>query len=444
MSPQTQSPRTPAPRTPVVSLRWLFSWGLLLAAVGSLVVVPARVAYADAWKSAAAEFKLAIVSKDPDQILEALTAITRFDSKASAKLVAENALLHDDLDVHEESFEYLTRLKDEPARDYLIEQARKAKKWEMRSQCARVIASFPSSFTRNVLEELATGDKRWNVRSSAVRALAHIRHESSVQFLIDRLRDEKTPRARWDIVAALKSLTGLDFEDDYKQWTQWYVRVKDEYKLPTKQELMEAQHGKGAQDLATAVAQGLYGPIFSERVVFVFDISGSMSRGTDLQGTRLDIAKRELKKALENVSSKGYFNIVAFAEKITAHKRRLQRAKPKNLLKGIDFVEELSAGGETNIYGALREAFADPDMDTIYLLSDGEPTIGEVGKFGRMIGDNVTQLQRLVRSWNRDRMVVINCIGFFPGEGKNEDKSVAKEFLRKLAKENHGFYKEIY
>ena len=49
-----------------------------------------------------------------------------------------------------------------------------------------------------------------------------------------------------------------------------------------------------------------------------------------------------------------------------------------------------------------------------------------------------------VRDWNRHRKVIINCIGFFPGEAKFEEKDLAREFLRGLARDNEGFYKEIY
>ena len=97
---------------------------------------------------------------------------------------------------------------------------------------------------------------------------------------------------------------------------------------------------------------------------------------------------------------------------------------------------KLRAAGETNAYGALKRAFEDPDVDTIYLLSDGVPTVGD--KY-------IPELIRLeVEEWNRDRRVIINCIGFFPGNAKNQDKAEARTFLMKLAQQNEGYYKEIY
>ena len=81
-------------------------------------------------------------------------------------------------------------------------------------------------------------------------------------------------------------------------------------------------------------------------------------------------------------------------------------------------------------------AFNDPDVDTIYLLSDGSPTVGE-----QSIPEIITYK---LDQWNRNRRVIINCIGFFPGQAQNQNKAEARTFLRNLAHKNEGFYKEIY
>ncbi|MEM7263473.1 MAG: VWA domain-containing protein [Planctomycetota bacterium] len=190
------------------------------------------------------------------------------------------------------------------------------------------------------------------------------------------------------------------------------------------------------QALKTAVKKGLYGPIYSEKVAFLLDVSGSMSAGTE-EGTRLEIAVRELARVLgSQMTDDTYFNIIPFSEEATPFAKKLQRAKTKTLEKTINKLPKLKPGGETNAFGALEAAFADPNVDTIYLLSDGSPTVGE---------EFIPDLIRLrVDEWNRDRRVIINCIGFFPGTAKNQDKAEARDFLRQLAQENEGFYKEIY
>ena len=65
-------------------------------------------------------------------------------------------------------------------------------------------------------------------------------------------------------------------------------------------------------------------------------------------------------------------------------------------------VEKLGPFGGTNLYGALRDAFADPDVDTIFVMSDGEPSVGDVVD-PLMIRENVA-------AWNEHRGIVLNTI----------------------------------
>jgi hypothetical protein len=66
------------------------------------------------------------------------------------------------------------------------------------------------------------------------------------------------------------------------------------------------------------------------------------------------------------------------------------------------FVQGLTSEGGTNLYGALREAFGDQEVDTIFVLSDGEPTAGAK--------QDAWEIRREVELWNEDRGVVIHTI----------------------------------
>jgi hypothetical protein len=66
------------------------------------------------------------------------------------------------------------------------------------------------------------------------------------------------------------------------------------------------------------------------------------------------------------------------------------------------YVDKLGAGGGTNLYGAVQEAFNDKDVDTIFILSDGEPSVGDVIDPGA--------IRERVREWNEHRHIVINSI----------------------------------
>ncbi|MBT6784935.1 MAG: hypothetical protein HOA95_09005, partial [Planctomycetes bacterium] len=80
-------------------------------------------------------------------------------------------------------------------------------------------------------------------------------------------------------------------------------------------------------------------------------------------------------------------------------------------------------------------AFADREVDTIYLLSDGSPTVGEE--------TSTTLILDAVSRWNRYRGTRIHCYGLFAGEAPRQDEAQAREFLRRLARSNHGRYTEI-
>ena len=63
---------------------------------------------------------------------------------------------------------------------------------------------------------------------------------------------------------------------------------------------------------------------------------------------------------------------------------------------------QLGAAGGTNLYGSLEFAFEDPDVDTIFLLSDGEPSVGDV--------IDPQLIREVVAERNETRGVVINTI----------------------------------
>ena len=61
-----------------------------------------------------------------------------------------------------------------------------------------------------------------------------------------------------------------------------------------------------------------------------------------------------------------------------------------------------TAGGGTNLWKGLLEAFDDEDVDTIYLLSDGAPTVGEV--------TGLATICRRIGELNQHRRVVIHVV----------------------------------
>lgn len=408
---------------------------LLLLAASISLPVPVLGAVQGSWQEAETTFRAALATRDGTQVLTALEMVKPYDTPDAAKLVLQFAALHEDILVAQEAFRLLSALKAPEAQQIVIDEGANAKKWELRSVCIRAMGSYPGEFVRKrLIDALERETKVWQVRASAVCSLAQLRRKDCVPVLIGRLEKEKVGRVIWDIVRGLKEMTGENLEADAAAWSHWWAVHGDQFRMPPPGE--SAKRDADRQDLRTAVKAGLYGPIYSEKVAFVFDCSGSMLASTELQGSRFDVARKELIRTLENLSEHTYFNIYAFNDSVYAFDKGLQKAKPSTVEKAIQFVNRLVATGETNAHGGLQAAFKDPDVDTIYFLTDGSPTVGEISI--------PILIEQQVATWNQNRLVIIHAVGFFPGEAKYEDKEEAHGFLLRLAHRHGGFYKEIY
>ncbi len=124
-------------------------------------------------------------------------------------------------------------------------------------------------------------------------------------------------------------------------------------------------------------------------VIFVLDVSGSM------EGEKLRQAREALKFVLSRLNEGDRFNILAFSTGVNRFADSLVPVSERG--KALEFAEELSAGGSTNIYQALLEALADVEERPTYLLflTDGLPTVGVtdvrriVEEVGRRVPGNV-------------------------------------------------------
>ena len=145
----------------------------------------------------------------------------------------------------------------------------------------------------------------------------------------------------------------------------------------------------------------------SQRVTFIIDVSGSMETPTrgryvgEEGEMRITVAKRELLRSLAGLDKRSLFNVIAFDDRVRAWRDEISEYTPDNLEDAKEYVAAFKAGGATNLYGALQLAFRDPDVDTIFVLSDGEPTVQPT---------DPGAIRSEVRSWNRHRDVTIHCV----------------------------------
>lgn len=96
------------------------------------------------------------------------------------------------------------------------------------------------------------------------------------------------------------------------------------------------------------------------------------------------------------------FNVISFDAVARPMKREMAEASKKEKKRAQQYVDGLRADGGTNIYAALRTAFDDDALDTIYLMSDGDPSVGKI--------IDPFALRTEVERWNSTRGIVIHCI----------------------------------
>ena len=140
---------------------------------------------------------------------------------------------------------------------------------------------------------------------------------------------------------------------------------------------------------------------------------------------RAAAALDELTAALAKIPSNFAVNVIPYSNGAKPHWNELREVDDENRKEILDFVRKLRVNGGTNIYGALEAAFADPSVDTIYLLTDGEPSVGDI-----VVPDEIADE---VRRWNRLRQIVVHTIGI----------GIDSDLLKRLAEESGGVYKFV-
>jgi hypothetical protein len=291
----------------------------------------------------------------------------------------------------------------------------------------------------------------WSSRAIALAWLARSQSKEAVSAIIERFQAEAPgSRLAADCGDTLRRMTGQPLPDDPQAWATWWSNVRATFEFP-RASGPRTGGAKRPPPQSGTKAPEFYGiEIQSQRVVFVIDVSGSMT--TEVAGAkdrglpRIEVAKRELANIVDALPPGSLFNIIAFNDTLTpwlpgvdasaevatgglggqrkgpstgqpAGPRKDERKDDKarardaekqkkadELLRGKakDFVTRLAAQSGTNIYDALELAFQDPSVDTIFFLSDGIPSTGAE--------TDPAAIREAVRRWNESRRLKINCV----------------------------------
>ncbi len=269
-------------------------------------------------------------------------------------------------------------------------------------------------------------DREWRVRAAAIEACRRLRSRDSIGWLVTQLPREKG-RLRWDLVQALADLSGRDLGLAADSWAAWWNANQDGFVPPAKG--VAASSGTQASFFSI--------PILSTRMVFLLDLSGSMRDPAPSGGSKLDEARRGTLDTLRALTPDVRFGIAGLGcdadgaftrkeEKTWGRRLQLFPAVPAAKADAERFLRGLEARGWTNLYDGLLHASSDPEVDTVYLYSDGGASKGLfvaaaeiLEEFGRI---------------NRFRRVVVHAVEV-PGDKNPADN---RRLLAELARRSGG------
>ena len=260
------------------------------------------------------------------------------------------------------------------------------------------------------LFERALAHADWSTRFQALKGLEAARTPAAIGALVARMDDE-TGLMRDRVARALFRLTGQPFRAKPEAWQAWWAESAAGFAPIGADELArlerEEQRRRLQQSSTTTKFFGI--PIESHRLVFVLDVSGSMSepmRGESVGETgeeRMAVAKRELIAAVDGLDTAALFDIVVFSSGAESWlDGGLVAADADGRARARGFVERLTPGGGTNLFGGLQLALASPDVDTVVVLSDGDPSVGAVV--------DPFSIRRVVAEQNEHRGVLIHTV----------------------------------
>ncbi len=351
---------------------------------------------------------------------------------------------------HADELESLTRTKDDDAvvRGAIAslgqilrddeKQLRQARRWAKdkrpgaRMGAALALAYGTDQRSGESLRELLL-DEDWRVRAEALIQVGSQRRATDIPVLIERLGAENG-RLGSDVALVLRQMTGMDHGQTAKRWRAWWEDKGASFEMPTLEKALAAmaeREKRGRSDRSAASFYGL--SVRSNSVAFVIDVSGSMSakakgRASTRQGgktqTRLEVAKDQLATTVEGLGEGVNFNIIVYGTRVRTWSSELKSMGKKTRQGALDFVQEIALAGGTNTFGGLMAAFGDAEVDTIYLLSDGQPSAGELR--------NPDEIRERIKLLNATRKVRIHCISIGQASG----------FMRELAKDTGGRYVE--
>ncbi len=365
--------------------------------------------------------------------LAAMGELARRDPRAAIEALRRLAREGDELLVRDAILALATLRDADP--DWIGELATFARSRSVESRRA-VVEALGELRTREALWLLHRlfADESWQVVHDAVRVALSLRQRESIPRLV-ALLDHDHARVQESAHEALRLLTAVDQGPTRARWRAWFEGEGGAFEVPSLEVALAAERARlerGAEPGRTTTFYGLR--IDSKRLAFVIDVSGSMNAAASAGGptssapqgaTRLDVAVNELSNALRALLDGVRFNVITFGSIAERFEPRLVGLDERSRQRTLRRLQGLRAGGGTNLHGALLLALSDPDVDTLFVLTDGQPTVGTLTA--------PEEIRAAIAALNRERLVRIHGVAV----------GVRSSLLEGLAQDSGGQYREI-
>jgi hypothetical protein len=166
------------------------------------------------------------------------------------------------------------------------------------------------------------------------------------------------------------------------------------------------------------------------------------------------VCRDELKIGLRGLRATQKFNLVSFANKARSFSTGMQFATKQNVARAIEWIDSLKLEFQTNVFDALELGFQiagrgsedryyASEIDTMFFLSDGAPTIPYINRAG-ITQDDSDRILSAVQRWNVLGRITIYSVGLGLQNRKKERNPKGRLwpmiFLKKLAEQNRGRY----
>eukprot|EP00729_Bicosta_minor_P006664 gene6664-8522_t len=125
------------------------------------------------------------------------------------------------------------------------------------------------------------------------------------------------------------------------------------------------------------------------------------------------------------------FNLFQYSASVNTWQPGLQPATAANLASAVSYVNGWRADGGTSTYAALKAAYSDPDVEAVYLLSDGMPN-----------DETAATILGAVVAWSKSKTIPCHTVALVEGGSESSSqKEDAMQFMASLADGSGGVYR---